>query len=255
MIDETLQEKMLDAPLIIHDFVNDEPRCNYEQYLTELLNYSRFFMNITGGRRFRWIEKQDHGECDADAEDYSIDYKLFATKSSLQAKRETSGSITKFADGCIAFGIGRLPAGKQFKYIRTVSAVRRYSLKELERISTDYRDDIEKTVSIILKNIRIQKNLLLFYPYVLSFSEPHTFIDGCRIIEEAFNEDLSRIRLYREKMASGFDTFICTVYDNKLLIFEDTGNEWIFRDNVDMMSSKIYRELYYIYGNNGFNYL
>lgn len=101
MIDITLQEKMLDAPLIIHGFVNDEPKCNYERYMTELLNCSIFFMNKTRGEKLHWNEKQDHAECDAVTSVYSIDYKLLATNSSLQAKRETSGSITKIGASCI----------------------------------------------------------------------------------------------------------------------------------------------------------
>lgn len=254
MIDKTLMEKMLDAPLIIRGFVNDEPKCNYERYMTELLNCSTLFMNKTGGEKLCWKEKQDNGECDAATSSYSIDYKLLATKSSLQAKRETSGSITKMADGCIAFGVGRLPAGEKFTYIRTVAALRSYSLEELEKISAGGKDNVEKNVSVILKNVRTKKNLLLFYPYIMSFSEPHTFRDGCKSIENAFNEDLNQIRLYRDLNAPGFETYICTIYENKLLIFENDGKQWALQDGVDMMSSEIYKDLYYSYGNNGFNY-
>ena len=245
---------MLDAPLIIHGFVNDEPKCNYERYMTELLNCSTLFMNKTGGESFCWKEKQDHGECDATTSTYSIDYKLLATNSSLQAKRETSGSITKIGDGCIAFGIGRLPAGEKFTYVRTAAALREYSLEELESISADSKDSVEKNVSVILKNVRTKKNLLLFYPYIMSFSEPHSFREGCKSIEDAFNEDLNQIRLYRESHAPDFETYICTIYENKLLIFENDGKQWALQDSVDMMSSEIYRDLYYSYGNNGFNY-
>ena len=128
MIDPTLQEKMLDAPLIIKGFVDDEPECNYELYLTELINHSRLFMQKSKGEMFRWEEKQAHGECDAVSKNYSIDYKLFATRSSLQGLRETSGSITKIAGGGIAFGVGRWPIGKTFTGVRTVAAIRKYSI-------------------------------------------------------------------------------------------------------------------------------
>lgn len=245
---------MLDAPLIIHGFVNDEPKCNYERYMTELLNCSTFFMDKTMGDKFCWSQKQDHGECDATTTFYSIDYKLLATNSSLQAKRETSGSITKIREGAIAFGIGRLPVGEKFTYVRTVSVLREYSLEGLESISDDSKNIIEKNISVILKNVRTKKNLLLFYPYIMSFSEPHTFTNGCKSIENAFNEDLSQIRLYRERHAPNFETYICTIYEEKLLIFEDDGKQWVLKDSVDIMSSETYKYLYYSYGNNGFNY-
>ena len=121
-------------------------------------------------------------------------------------------------------------------------------------ISAGSKDNVEKNVSVILKNVRTKKNLLLFYPYIMSFSEPHTFRDGCKSIENAFNEDLNQIRLYRDLNAPGFETFICTIYENKLLIFENDGKQWTLQDSVDMMTSEIYKDLYYSYGNNGFNY-
>ncbi len=254
LIDKTLQEKMLDAPLIIRGFVNDEPKCNYERYMTELLNCSAFFMSKTGGEKLCWREKQDHGECDATTSIYSIDYKLLATSSSLQAKRETSGSVVKLVDGGIAFGVGRLPAGEEFTYVSTVAALRKYSSEKLESISADSKDRGEKNISVILKNLRTKKNILLFYPYVMSFSEPHTFIDGCKSIKDAFNEDLNQIRLYRENHAPDFETYICTIYENKLLLFENDGKQWELQDSVDVMSSEIYRDLYYSYGNRGVNY-
>lgn len=88
----------------------------------------------------------------------------------------------------------------------------------------------------------------------MSFSEPHTFREGCKSIEDAFNEDINQIRLYRERHAPGFETYICTIYENKLLIFENDGKQWVLQDSVDMMSSEIYKDLIYSYGNNGFNY-
>ena len=143
---------------------------DYSDYIHFLdLNCSIFFMNKTRGEKLHWNEKQDHGECDAVTSVYSIDYKLLATNSSLQAKRETSGSITKIGDGCIAFGIGRHSAEENFTYIRTVAALREYSLEDLERISADSEDRIEKNISVILKNVRTKKNLLLFYPYIISW--------------------------------------------------------------------------------------
>ena len=52
----------------------------------------------------------------------------------------------------------------------------------------------------------------------------------------------------------GFETYLCTVYDDKLLIFQDAGNKWILQDSVNMMESKVYRDLFYEYGNYGFNF-
>lgn len=255
MIDPTLQEKMLDAPLIIKGFVNDESECNYELYLTELLNHSRLFMQKSKGEMFRWEEHQAHGECDAVSKNYSIDFKLFATRSSLQGLSVTSNSIKKIEGGGIGFGIGRWPIGKTFTGVRTVAALRKYGIEDLNRIATTHQDmQIEREVAFILKNLRVKKNLLLFYPYTLMFSEPHSFESGCKSITEAFNDDLDRIGAYRRCEAPGFDTYLAAVYEKKLLIFQLLDEKWQLEDYVEMDLSKTYMDLYYEYGNNGFNF-
>ena len=255
MIDKTLCEKMLEAPFIIKNYINDEPECNYERYLTELINHSGYFMRKTNGKPFKWIESQSqsHGECDAVSECYSLDYKLLATKSSLQGLRETSESITKLGKGSCAFGLGRWPVGEAFEYIRTVAAVRQYSVEDLSRIAEEPYGRIEKEVSIILKSLRAKKNLLLLYPYIILFSEPHTFDEGCDSITEAFNEDLNRISIYRRNEAPDYDTFLCTIYENKLLIYQEKAGNWKLEDSVELSLSKEYMDLYYTYGNGGFN--
>ena len=253
MADKTLCEKLMEAPYIIHGFVNDEPKCNYEKYLTELINCSDQFMQKSQGESFRWVEKQDHGECDAVCDSYSIDYKLLATRSTLQGLRETAGKIRKIADGAIAFGIGRWKHGI-FKYYRTVPALSKCSVEDYFRIADNPNGIIEEEVSIILKSLRVKKNLLLFYPYIMMFSEPHSFEDGCKSITEAFNEDLYNICNYRKREVPCYDTYLCTEYEQKLLIFEDEDGHWILKDIVEMSASETYMDLYYTYGNYGFNH-
>lgn len=214
MIDKSLCEKILDAPLIIQKFVDGESKCNYELYLTELLNHSSFFKQKTKGAVFHWEAHQDHGEPDAVSANYSVDYKLFATRSRLQGLRETSGSITKLSEGSCAFGIGRWPAGEPFTCIRTVAALRQYSIEDLNRIAFDPDGKIENEVSIILNSLGVQKNLLLFYPYTMLFSEPHTFEEGCHSIAEAFNEDLST-SVFTEEMQHMTSTHISAWFTKK----------------------------------------
>ena len=255
MIDKTLCEKKLEAPFIIQGFVNDEPKCNYERYLTELINRSELFMRKSNGKPFHRVEHQAHGECDAVSDYYSIDFKLVDTRSSLQGLRETSERITKIRDGAYAFGVGRLPEGERFEYIRTVAALRQYSVEDLARIAKNPEERIESEISIILKTLRVKKNLLMFYPYILMFSEPHSFQEGCKSIAEAFNDDLNTIRLYREKEVPNCDTYLCAVYEEKLIIYEDVADCWRFEDSVEMSDSKTYMDLYYTFGNGGFNVL
>ena len=240
---------MLDAPLIIKGFVNDEPECNYELYLTEFINHSELFKLKSKGSVFHWVEHQNCGEPDAASENYRVDFKLLATRSSLQGLREVSGRITKLGKGAYAFGVGRWPEGKPFTFFRTAAVLRQFSTEDLNRIACLPVEAIERDVSIILKSLRVKKNILLFYPYTMMFSEPHTFESGCNSISEAFNEDLYDIGVYRRNEASGFDTYLCVFYEKRLLIFELIEDSWVLKDFVEMGLNKTYMDLFnsYVY--------
>lgn len=250
MIDGALREKMLDAAFIIRDFVTGETNCNYELYLIELINNSDVFMQKSNGELFKWQANQAHGESDAFTETYSVDFKLLATKTSLHSISVTSMRIVKMSDGCKVYRIGRYPQGKTFTYVRTVPALRDLSMKDLQTIEEYQKNKIEEDVSIILKTLRTKKNLLLFYPYVLSFSEPRSFEQGCESITNAFNEDLNNICAYRRKKAEHYDTFLTTIFEDRFLIFEEENGSWVIKETIEMSLSETYMALISQYGKN-----
>jgi len=252
MIDSALREKMLDAAFIIRDFVTGETNCNYELYLTELINNSDLFMHKSNGQLFEWQAEQAHGECDVITETYSIDFKLLATESSLHGISVTSMRIEKMKEGFYAHRIGRYPPGKPFTYVRTAPALRNLSMKDLNIIEEHQKDKIEENVSTILKTLRTKKNLMLFYPYVLSFSEPRSFEQGCESITNAFNEDLNNICTYRREKAEHYDTFLCTIFEDHFLIFEEEHSNWVLKETVEMCCSKTYMTLVSQYGRDNF---
>lgn len=89
-----LRYRVLEAPFIIKDYVADEKRCNYELYLTELLNNSKW-IGKHHSCHFEYQESQSSGECDAYSDDYGIDFKLIASKTQLQARSILSFRIEK----------------------------------------------------------------------------------------------------------------------------------------------------------------
>ena len=78
-----LKLRILPAPVIIKNFVKDDPSCNYEHYLVELLNSSKWFAQ-NHEKKFVWVEKQSNGEPDAYSEGYGLDFKLMLAESRLQ---------------------------------------------------------------------------------------------------------------------------------------------------------------------------
>lgn len=79
MVDSSLTVKFLPEWLVIKNFVEGDPNCNYEKYLVEFLNNSAWFRNKVKNELFVWREKQDHGECDTFAGGYELDFKLLVS--------------------------------------------------------------------------------------------------------------------------------------------------------------------------------
>ena len=59
-----LMLKMLDAPVTVRNFVRNDPLCNYEFYMVELLNHSNEMRKLHP-QEFVWQGDQAHAECDA----------------------------------------------------------------------------------------------------------------------------------------------------------------------------------------------
>lgn len=57
---------MFDAPVTVRNFVRNDPLCNYEFYMVELLNHSKE-MRKMHPQEFVWQGDQAHAECDAHA--------------------------------------------------------------------------------------------------------------------------------------------------------------------------------------------
>ncbi|MFD3014157.1 hypothetical protein ACFKJG_00110, partial [Streptococcus agalactiae] len=105
-IDPRIIFKQLPPATIIKGFVAGETKCNYEIYLLELLNKSVYFRE-KGKSKFHAPEDESHGECDAVADDYKIDFKLLSSSSRLQASSLFSPSITNLGNGITAIGESR----------------------------------------------------------------------------------------------------------------------------------------------------
>ena len=231
MIDKTMTCQLLAAPFINRNFVQGESMCNYEIYLLELLNKSEWFgKNYFGG--FSSPESQSNGECDAINKNYSIDFKLFITESAMKARNLYSRTQYNIS-GIIFTGVGKRTGTA--KYVKTHTAFRGKTLEELEKIENGvvFERDIDHEIRAILKILQTRKNLLLFFPYIFDFVEPHDFDDAIKSISDGMREDFNSAMEYREKYAENFDTFLICIYDNKFLIFKCTSDEFCFLDRVN----------------------
>lgn len=212
--------KLLPPETIIEGFVQNDDKCNYEFYLVELLNSSKWFAD-NYKERFIWRENQSHKECDTYSGEYGLDFKLIASKTRLQASNILSFQTTLLCDGVVVNSICKGP-GNEMRATRLHAALRQLSYDDLKKISVAKYDHqcIEDDVRSFLKNIKTRKNLMLFFPYKLYFDLEHKQENAIEIILEALNSDFKQSFIYRSMHVPNYDTFFVTIYDYDFLIME-----------------------------------
>lgn len=241
-LDQTMIIKLLKAPLIIKNFISGETACNYEYYLLELLNLSSWFeCNFPG--EFHRPESENHGECDAKNKNYEIDFKLFSSKTSLRARSVLSPQISKLTDAVVGYGVSKDRG--EILATRLHVAFRGKTLTELEslRSSQIKKAGFENDIINVLEILETQKNILLFFPFSFSFTEPHKYEEAIASITKGIENDFLAAFEYRNKYANEYDTFFCCIYDEKFLIFSIQNNALLWCDSVSTHSLPTYCKL------------
>ena len=207
--------RQLDAPVTVKNFVRNDPLCNYELYMVELLNHSAE-MRRRHPQGFQWHQSQAHAECDAYSGDYGIDFKLIASQSSMKASSLLSPRFQIDENGFIVGYEGKrdkLNIEKEITVTRMHAALRQTSLDDLERIR--HGEDLqtyEKDVKVFLQKLETGKNLLLFYPYEYRFTENQRPCDGIEILTAALQTSFVSAFRYRNRRQPQFETYLTTMY-------------------------------------------
>ena len=218
MIDPTMQSQRLPAPLINKDFVHGEVDCNYEIYLLELINASSWFAENHPGVFIKPISESS-GECDANNDDYHIDFKLLISTTSMQASSLLSRQQYKVMDGVVLTGVSKEQG--EMQATRLHAAFRGRTILELNEIRNgrSKKRGLENDICSVLKVLETKKNLLLFFPYKFSFVEPHEFDLAIKSISDGLFNDFHVAMQYKDEFAADFDTFLVCVYEKYFLIF------------------------------------
>ena len=230
VIDPTMKSKLLPASLIIRNFVHGEDKCNYELYLLELINTSKWFSEKYPGG-FQKPASESNGECDAINENYQLDFKLLASKTALQAKSILSSQIYT-ENGVTYFCTSKVDGSVQST--RIFAAFRSLSLNDLiELRSSNIKEyGIKNDVRTALKMFETKKNLLLFFPYRFTFETQHLYDEAIKSITEALNHDFRTAFLFRDQYANGYDTFLTCIYEETFLIYRVCTGELQLCDSV-----------------------
>ena len=242
---------LLEAPLLKRGFVDGEDSCNYELYLTEIINASPW-MAEHYELPFIRPESESNGECDVYADDkkYGLDFKLIASKTALQARSIFSNQVTKAADGVTFFHPSKC-SGKM-KATRIAQALRGKTIEELLTIrkNTTKQQGIDNDIKEYLDTLSVSKNLLLFYPYCFKYEKPGELNDDIQTIVNEINRDFAVSLAIRAKSYPALDSFFVFLYRGRFVLCIWEKGKLSLLDVIHFEKSKIFYNLILNYCDN-----
>lgn len=210
-------------------------RVNYEDYLIELLNNSSYFMNLTENDRFNPINNQAHGESDAVANDYEIDFKLLVPKNFMNFEYKSLPNIdySLLSSGIIEVNNNDSSKEKMHKnayryFCNFILEIYRYDTEKLFELSNNK----ENILCDCINNMLVDKNLFIFIP--CSFN---TTINTIKKLFSLFFSIRNNIKK---------DTFFSFLHNNQFYILKYSNNNFEIADRINKILISSFNDLYKI---------
>lgn len=202
---------------------NAFPGVTYESFLIDIINASGFFSKKRSfTERYILIEEQSNGEDDAYTSTYQLDFKLLVDEEVMKARFKNMPEVDY---SNISNGFVYSKSKKKVCEVPHDNIMADIMSIDIEKIRKgDYKSNTEKS---LIKNLKKEKNLFMYYPY-----EYH----NCLYTKQEFGKILtnvfSKLLSYRDEIGIDKDTFICIKVNENFLIYEWLGDSMIFRDEV-----------------------
>lgn len=240
MDDPQLRIRLMHSAAIVSDFVAGIQGCNYEFYLRELLNNSSYFVE-RGGSLFSAPESENHGQCDAIARNYELDFKILASRTEMQAASILKSQPVVLMNGITLFTECKKPGGR-IKATRIHAALRGLSVRKLEAIRSAEKeeDSVYKDIAHVLVTAEVKKNLLFFFPYELWFDQSIQHDNAIETIEKSLSEDFNNLFLYRASRVPDFDTYLTVKYIDEFFVFQSGVNRLTFLESIPISKMPTY---------------
>ena len=235
---------------IITNFVEGESQCNYEIYLLELINESKYFKDKAKGA-YRRPDTESHGECDAISENYELDFKLLASSTYLQSKSILYPSIKLDKKGGITYGQCKNPRGHI--YATNINVAFRYrSLEDLKKMECSHLkyDKIDEDLCRVLNMMKVKKNIILFFLFNFKIDNEVDIKKVDKLVTSALESDFQSLFLYREENTKQHDTYLVTLVFEMFYIYQVQSKMLTLIEKIDAKNIPTFSKLrsYGVYG-------
>ncbi len=249
MLKDEMKLKMLEPVFVIKNYVYGDNNCNYEKYLLELVNESLFFREKSNYAVYLHPSTEDNGECDCISDSYRLDFKLAEANSRLKAQNLLSMQYETIIPGVRSTILPKSPS-TQLTVTNFHAVLRSYTMEQLEELLLfnvkfgSYEYDIK----CYLENLKMNKNLFFFFPYVFFFDSKYNFKFAIENITKAIQNDFAESMKLRKKYCSDYDTFLAYIYDNNLVVLQLIEDGYFkIVDVIYLFKSKTFKYLYNTY--------
>ena len=214
---------MVIPPFLMLNGKNAFPNITYENFLIDLLNVSSFFSEKRSFmEHFRLQEEQSAGEPDAFTSTYALDFKLLVDEDVMIARYKNLPEVdySRMSEGFVFSKtkekVCEIPDDKILEYIKDID-IDKIKIKE-------YRNRTEES---IVKNIKKDKNLLLYYPY-----EYYGYPIGKDGFGKVLSEIFQKLFTYRDSLGLKKDTYVCIKINENFVLYEWKGSRLVFREEI-----------------------
>lgn len=222
----------------------------YELILCECINKSEK-MRAIGGGEFTRITDQPHGQNDAEAEKYSLDFKLMVSSSLAEFQSVSSNKVYEPIEGVRMFSGGKQTSQRVVLLLNACRNINREKLDDYKNMKDAASKEV---VRFFEKTLKKPKNLFIFLPaYVSSVNQELPIPEQYNVIQKDLSDTLGYIFDYRQEHQPRYDTYFSYVanipsikkFDIVITTFTQDGLLEIDRVNMFSLKTVQQRAQYY----------
>lgn len=260
-MENKLKIRHLNISMIKKDFIkndskknNNEYEYDYEDYVLEWINESRFVKD-NNGSLFKKVPhtNQSHGESDIENEVKNFELKMMVDSKTVERMAYYSYGIHKVSTGGICYTASKYNLRentdiiKEYQLYWLIKIFRSKTCCDFVKLDKANKNEIKDMYDNIIKSfipkIKKNKDIIYYFPIDIYYQEKETTKEIALEIVNAINNDLNGFMEFRTSKTNK-DTYVCFV-SKKYVIFAVYSQKLRleYYDMVETNKSKLFEEI------------
>lgn len=232
--------KILNISFMKKDYIENYDS-NYEQYLNEFINNSRF---VTDNNNSFFVLNctQSMGEPDSSNGFYELEFKLFIDEETLVNKSNYTESICIDSNGARIYGASKRQG--VYQLVNLKSLLSKYTFETFNSLKNkNSLNKEEAKIKRFLEKLEIDKNIIFLIPYVYYYDSYN--IGDQNVLEfliSKFSKEYQNSIKYRKQYTKK-DTYIAFFIEDYIVFTKENESKLYFYDKVEINKSEKFIEI------------